>query len=106
MSVHPIIIGLSHQIKKRVNNLFAYKGRVVRNYSAVLDKITRQLIFYNIISIFITVLHLTLLSVKQLHRKHIRIFYIDKPSYSSTLDTLLLDLTVNLPTNQKAEKFI
>ena len=51
MIVQPIMIVLDQQIKKRGNILVLTEGRKVRKHFAVLDKITRQLIFYDIISI-------------------------------------------------------
>ena len=51
MIVQPIMIVLDQQIKKKGNILVLTEGRKVRKHFAVLDKITRQLIFYDIISI-------------------------------------------------------
>ena len=51
MSVYPIMIGSGHWIKKRVNIWVKNKGGAGANF--LLNKIKRQLIFYDNISIIL-----------------------------------------------------
>ena len=55
MSILCVMICLDRWIKKRVHNWFSYEGKGLRQHFAVWDKITRQLILYNVISNYTTV---------------------------------------------------